>query len=285
MRFIAVLLCVLASSPVGQAAISLSGASTLWTAISGNYDFLADQQTGQPQDDIVGNASNPGFFTAFDDGGTPTNTTDGFLAFRVRLNSQDGNKSSYTGYVWVGVDADTDGSVDAYIRYTGSNNGAGVSIHAPGNDLNTSPSTTSIVATAAVSFPAATYPTYSNYRATTLSDGTSTNIDPNDANTDWYISFMLPFNALVTYLGSQNPSISINENSPLRYIVATSTQANSLNQDLGAIPKSFDGALSWSQLGGFSSFMTGSGQVIPEPSSSLFAMLSGLVLLMRRRRN
>ncbi len=277
--------CLLMCSSLAPAAVTLSSASTLWTAINGNYDYLADQQTGQPSDDIVGNAANPGFFTAFDDAGTPSQT-DGFLAFRVRMNAQQsGNGTSYTGYVWVGVDADMDGTVDAYIRHTGGASGA-TSIHHPGNDLNNSPSTTSIVATAAVSYSNSNNPTHYNYRAVTTNDSPSINIDPNDKGaTDWYVSFQLEFSGLVNYLSSQNPSISINQNSPLRYIVATSTQGNSLNQDLGGVPKTYDGTQTWSQLGGFSSFMTGSGQVIPEPSSSLFAMLSGLVLLMRRRRS
>jgi len=83
-----------------------------WIAISGNYDYLSDQQTGQPSSDIVGgsggsyNLNDSGFFTNWDPG-TASNT-DGTLGFRVRLDDHDGNNTpAYNGFLWVGIDADT----------------------------------------------------------------------------------------------------------------------------------------------------------------------------------
>jgi hypothetical protein len=57
--------------------------------------------------------------------------------------------------------------------------------------------------------------------------------------------------------------VAIDQRSPLRYVVATSTQANSLNEDLNGIPRNFVASLTWQQLGGLSA----SAAPVPEPES------------------
>lgn len=104
-------------SPTLSAAIPINGpSSTAWVSLGANYDFLGDQQTGSASSDIVGTASNPGFFTTFDGGGTPS-LTDGFLGFRIRLDAAGGTNSSikFDRYLWLGIDADQSGSVDVFL--------------------------------------------------------------------------------------------------------------------------------------------------------------------------
>lgn len=256
----------------------------MWTVVPSNdsFDFLRDQQTGQYADDIVGTATNPGFMTRFDGQATPE-TTDDFIAYRVRLNQSSGTQ--YTGYAWVGVDANNDGGLDAFIRYGGGGGNFNVEIRAPGTGLNNSPSTTTISATAAISYDLTINSSYVNYRLATIGDkSTMLNVDPGDTQTDAYLSFQLPFMNLVNFLQTKN--ITITKDSVLRYILATSTQDNSLNQDLGAVPKLTKAMESqtWSVLGGLSGGITSTG-VIPEPSTSLLAMIASAALLLRRKRN
>src|SRR5688572_3680225 len=59
-------------------------------------DFFIDQQTGQTTSDIVGDATNAGFYTAFDG----TN-----VYYRVRLGATDrsGANAAFRGLFWIGI--------------------------------------------------------------------------------------------------------------------------------------------------------------------------------------
>jgi hypothetical protein len=259
-----------------------------WVAISGNYDYLSDQQTGQPSSDIVGgsggsyNAYDAGFFTHWDPG--TASSTDGTLGFRVRLDDHDGNNTpAYNGFLWVGIDADTNGSIDAFIGVDKQGNSSKISIYDAGSDPNISPSTTSIAKTAYYSTDAISGTNYSYREVNFANDGGTTNdiTTSTSGDTDYYISFTVDFGRLVTFLNTQG--ISANDSTPMRYIVATATQGQSLNQDLGQLPKNFDGTQTWEQLGGFSPTMTATGTVVPEPSTMLLGV-TALPFLFRRRR-
>ena len=272
-----VFLCL---APWAQAAITVSDASAFWSPLPGNYDYLSDQQTGQTQGDIVGSATDPGFFIAFNNNGAAS-STDGTLGFRVRFDNFGGNTNnpSFDRVAWVGIDANIDGSIDAFVGLNRQGNNSEIGIYLPGNDLNTSPSTTSIASTPYVTY-ALTSQNY-NYRAVdyVTDGGTINDLTPSSSgDPDYYASFMIPFADLVTFLGTK--SIAVNDTTPLRYIVATSTQTNSLNQDLGGVNGSINSSTSWQDLNAF----TPSGAV-PEPSSALSALSSlAAFLLLRRRR-
>ena len=65
----------------------------------------------------------------------------------------------------------------------------------------------------------------------------------------------------------------INQNSTFSYVVATATQANSLNQDLNGVGGSYDGNATWSTLGVISDPLTAGAIPVPEPSAALASAL------------
>lgn len=109
---------------------------------------------------------------------------------------------------------------------------------------------------------------YSWTQVTTTIDptvGSATDLD-GGGQADYFLSFSVPSNDLVTQLGLKNLS-GFNQNSSLSYVIATSTQGNSLNQDLSGVPKTYDNNSSWASLGAVSVPYTAAGSVVPEPGS------------------
>jgi MYXO-CTERM domain-containing protein len=94
---------------------------------------------------------------------------------------------------------------------------------------------------------------------------------------DYYVSFMVPFQSVVSFLA--NESIAITDQTPMRYISATATQTSSLNQDLGGIDdKNYNPSDPWN-------FSDPKPLVVPEPSSGILALGSlAAALFIRRRR-
>ncbi len=277
-------LCVLALPLSAAAAISLSAATPLWVSLGNNFDFLDDQQTGAKAGDIVGNGPNPGFLTSFDPEGAASNK-DGILSFRVRLDDAGGNTANpqFDRVLWVGIDADVNGSIDVFVGVSRSGSTNSLGVYAPGSGANTSPSTTTINST----------PYYSetlsslnyDYRQVGAGDG-GTTIDltsTTSGDVDWYVSFRVPFNSVTAFLDQPSVGIHITDTSPLRYISATSTQANSLNQDLGGVNGGVNSSTTWEVLGGFTPVVYASGKPVPEPESLLLAGLAALSLTPRRR--
>jgi hypothetical protein len=276
-------LCLFA--PLAQGAISLSSSSNLWTSLGANYDFLSDQQTGAKAGDIVGDGDNSGFFTSYDPG-TAVSDKDGILSFRVRLDDAGGNANApqFDRVLWIGMDADLNGSIDVFLGVNRSGSVSSLGIHAPGPGDNVSPNTTTI--------SSAPYYTESlsglnyDYRPVGVGDG-GTTIDLTDTTTgdvDWYVSFQVPFTSVTAFLDALPEPIDLTNASQLRYIVATSTQANSLNQDLGGIQGSLNSATTWEDLGGFTTVINPSGSPIPEPGACILMATASLMLYRRRRR-
>jgi len=292
MRYLTVAIGIISCLAVSQAFGTINVVSDTgtggWISISGNYDYLSDQQTGQPSSDIVGgsggsfNLYDSGFFTNWDPG-TASNT-DGTLGFRVRLDDHDGNNTpAYNGFLWVGIDADTNGSIDVFAGVDKQGNSSKIAIYDAGSGLNNSPSTTTIAQNSYDSTDAVSGTNYSYRAVNYLNDGGTTNdiTTGTSGDIDYYISFTVDFGQLVAFLNTQG--ISINDSTPMRYVLATATQGQSLNQDLGQLPKNFDGVQTWEQLGGFSPTMTATGSLVPEPSTMLLGACAVPFLLRRRR--
>lgn len=271
-------------APVAKALpITIDSPTTSWTIFtlaSGNpMDFLGDQQTGQSESDIIGNSGHPGVYYHFDNNGVASHT-DGNLYFRVRTG-RDQNPAGFQNVLFVGILADAGDSIDLFIGYDG---GAGqIKIWWAGNGTNVSPNTTTINSpTNQVFFPVNS----SNYHwapvNSTIQPGlTSTDINA-DGFTDYFLSFMIPFQSVVNEL-ARAVSINITDQTALRFVIATATQQNSLNQDLGGVQGGVNSAQTWTQLGATSPPISLGGPPppigdVPEPGT--WAMLgAGLAFL------
>jgi hypothetical protein len=275
----------LGAGGTGARAAFINDPTTFWRpVIYGSApltDPVNDQQTGSFEGDLVANSSNPLFYTRFDDAGTPS-TTDGTLGFRVRVGG-DANPPGFKSTFFVGIDANSNGSLDLFVGVGNSGSSDAIGMWNPGTSANTSPSTTSIVSPPFQTF-AETATNY-HFAAVTLTlDPTATTLDVGaGGQTDFFLSFSLPFNALVTRLNSVVPGF--NENTPVRYVVATATQDNSLNQDIGGITGGTNSTSTFTQLGIISNPTTA--LIVPEPSGYVLMAtgLAGLAGLRLRRRH
>jgi hypothetical protein len=286
--------CLLFSVAASNAAIiSIGGSSSNWNSLGANYDFLADQQTGDPASDIVGNADNPGFFTAFDNNNDSASLTDGNLAFRIRLDDHGGSNSNiaFGRNLWVGIDADLSGSIDAYLGLNMQGSTQEMGIFSPGSDLNTSPNTTSVDSAPTAPYSYTPGASNYNYRAVnfTTDGGTTNDIGAgNKAEPDYYVSFLVPFGDIAAFLTAAMPlkfngSTPFTENTPIRYVLGTSTQSNSFNQDLGGVNGQVNSSTTWTDLGGFTPTITPSGAV-PECSAALLAFVGSVLTFGFKRR-
>jgi hypothetical protein len=254
-----------AAVPALAVPIDTSSSTTGWTALSYPSllpDYPNDQRTGIPEADIVGDTANPAFYTRFDDAGTPS-TTDGNLAFRVRVGS-DKNPAGFDHFMGVGLDANNDGALDIFLAVENSGNPDRVGIFDAGSGANTSPSTTTIVSTALFSYSLSV--SNFSFLAVSLSldpTGTTTDVDA-DGDTDYYVTFVVPFADVVNALAAQG--ISVTDQTALRAVVGSSTQPNSLNQDLGGPNGGTDDTQTWAALGALTNAF--SANPVPEPGTA-----------------
>jgi len=265
---LAALLCCV--STASGAPIVIDGPTTDWTAISYPLmvpDFNDDEQTGDTESDIVGDSLRAALYIQFDDGGTPGDLTDGNIAFRLRVGAEK-NPAGFSRFAAVGMDADRDGAIDIFIGVSNQGSGDRIEIYNSGPGANTSPNTTTIVS---VSPTPITYSeTASDYDWSAIDAA----IEPGesdfdldaDGNTDYFLSWLVPFNDIVIHL-SNAFGIDIEEDSPVLYVVGTSTQDNALNQDLGGPDGGTTSTETWEALGAVSDPVTPTGTIVPEPSS------------------
>jgi hypothetical protein len=226
-------------------AINLSGPTTSWVAVqpagTNQFDFIDDEQANNDEGDLVGNSTHPMFYLQFDPVGITSNT-DGTLAFRVRIAGDTGSPASGFGRnLFLGVDANGDGRIDLFIgvNRTGSNNQ--LWILSPGTGTNDSPATTTIDnANPLKTIPIVTTGTGQNFDYREVTNG-PTGTDPNATNTnlfgstpDYFVSFSVPFQDVVNALTSVGIT-GVTDQSAIRFVIATATQENSLNQDIGGV--------------------------------------------------
>jgi hypothetical protein len=191
---------LVASNPATFGAIPLNSPTTDWTAVSyvgsARTDYINDEQTGINESDLVGSAV----------GVTPVQTAfyfdyDGLLiGFRVRVDG-DSNPPGFTGAIWVGLMLDAGDSVDLFAGIIDKGPTEEIGFYSPGPGANVSPSTTTIEDDDAIfSQPMSS----SNYLYTPVTVGVTGN-DPvtggtadvgADGNTDYFATWVLPFNEL-----------------------------------------------------------------------------------------
>jgi len=258
--------------------IVLNSPTTDWYAItyvgSSRTDYLHDEQTGINESDLVGSAV----------GASPVQTAFYFdydpvsneIAFRVRVDG-DSNPPGFTGAIWVGFLFDTGDSIDLFTGHIDKNSRNEIGFYHPGTGSNTSPSTTSIDDDTPIYSEAATS---SNFLWTAVTVGPSGN-DPvsggtndigGDGKTDYFATWKFPFSRLESAaLAAGNHTITAN--STFRFVVGTSEQSNSMNQDLNGISGNTTSSLTFSALGAVSPTVSPSGGIVPEPQTA--AMLIG----------
>jgi len=248
-------------------------------------DFFNDQQTGQGGSDIVGDATNPGFYSAFD--GTS-------LYYRVRLGATDtsGQNIAFGGLFWIGIDANSDGALDLFVGVNNQGNNSLLQFQSPGSGANNSPSTTTIGTSLAQYRIAESASNFLYTSVSTVYQPGLTNTDLNtDGNTDSFLTFRIPFagvSGTATLQGALAgiAGKSVTVSTPLSYVIATSTQQNSLNQDIGGLPQTFDGTQTWQALGGITAPLNLDGTVagapplapVPEPATWLQLSSGGAAL-------
>jgi hypothetical protein len=147
-----------------------------------------------------------------------------------------------------------------------------------------SPTSTSVSTTA--------YKTYEigssnyNYRPVDYeTDGGTTNdLNPGPkGEPDYYLSVLVNFSDIVAYLSGME--IEVTDQSAMRFVSATSTQGNKLNQDIGGVRGDENAGVSWSGSGALTKTVTANGiAVVPEPAAATVLMLGSVIPMLRRRR-
>ena len=263
---------------IGQ--LIINSPTTLWEPIlpasTNQADYFNDEKTGRPESDLVGNGTHPAAYLKFDNARTPS-LTDGTLGFRVRVGSDTPQAGTFDSVLFFGIDGNNDGALDLFVGADNKSGGTkAIKIWDAGTGLNISPNTTTVATPTSQKVYSETSLNFDFSQVSLTIDPTATVFDLDaDGSTDRFISFSVPFADVVSEM-SRLAGIAVNENSSLRYVVATSTQANSLNEDFNGIPMNFNGALTWEQLGGMSA-----GLQVPEPGAGVLSVL-GLVVLAGR---
>lgn len=277
-----------------QSVISVADTTgwTSWVTKSGAImqDPAADQQTGQGQDDFVGDATYAGFQQK---AGT-LNGVDTVM-FRTRFNKFDGtNQWGNGGNLGLGLDLDGNGTIElVMVMSENSGNAANrtrtITFATPGSGANDGPSTTtwSFPTQTAITLTAYTgsNPTTADYSLVQATDGSNFSGTP-DAWLTFGISFANLQNAIrqwakgptgqaAGYWNSGNTLYNLTYNSTIAYIGYTTQQTNALNQDLFGTTGNTTATISFTQLGAVTPPMDAYGRV-PEPAT--YAQLGAFLL-------
>jgi hypothetical protein len=248
----------LAGSGLAQAATTDLTGNSAWTALlkGTRFDPFTDTQAQKAGTEIVGDVDHASFYYNYDDGGTAGVVGDDILSMRIRIGDE--TKSSHSAYVFVGIDADEDGQLDAFVS-----SGAGkTELWVPGSDSNTSPNTTDIASSASIIYTQDA----SNYDFAVVSALNDTDWSGNDdlngdTQTDVFVSFTVTIGDLATVLASKG--ISFDAATGLRFVSLSATQTNALNSDFNGIDDGtlYDWDLSYAELGLFTPTVTSTGLI------------------------
>lgn len=292
---------LIATATIASATIDLTGSSG-WVGIIN--DVATDQQTGQGEGDIIGSGSQSAFYKAYDDGGTTSDLSDDYIAFRIRV-AADSDSSGWNTYGLVGLDIYGDGDIDIFVSV--SNNGD-IEFLNPGTGANDSPSTTSANYYSTYMYGTdANISTYFLFEAVTstndaaVSSGGTTDLGGDKVSTDYFFSYQVSVSSLITALegityANTGVTETITENTSISFIAATSNQGNAFNQDLAGSDgdvyeyeknNNASADYSWATLGAASEIYTAAGTTpVPEPAAyALFFGFGSLAFVINRRKN
>jgi hypothetical protein len=288
-RHILLLSFALVLPAAAPAAVIVNAPTTSWLGVSLEsgqpLDYFVDQQTGSPEADIAGTVITTGFFIWYDDDGSAAPNA-GTMGFRVRLGADLPQPGQFNSAVFVGIDANGDGALDLFVGADNRGSTDLLKIWNAGSGANLSPSTTSVSSPAGQKTYTLTSANYHFAPVSATIDPLTSSYDLNgDGNTDFLLSFTIPFADIVSE-ASRLRGMTITRDTPLRYVIMTSQQDNAFNQDLGGVQGGVNSASTWSQLGAVSTPMTPEGSAVPEPDGKLtgIAGLAAILAGVWRRR-
>jgi hypothetical protein len=209
-------------------------------------DFLADQATGQGADDFVVN----GIYIKYA-------LVNGVQTQFVRAVFTNYQSKGFGGNFKVGTDANADGAIDIVYGVIDSGANRGIGFQVPTTGAVTPGSTSLGTVTNVTAFSS------TNYSYTTL------DFNPSYAS----LTFAVSFSSVQSALAAQG--INVTENTFLRNIYFTATNAGAVNQDIFGV-SGINNTLRFDSGGGFTEYQsfTGAIPVIPEPSTYGFIMMS-----------
>ena len=270
-------LCLAAGA--GAVPIVPNGSTADWTPIfypSATPDAADDQSTGVTEADIVGDLTHAALYANFDDAGTPS-LTDGNLGFRVRIGTEQ-NPVGFSQVLAIGIDADPNPDIDLFLLVDNQGQNR-IAIFDPGTGANTAPDNTTISATGTTYVEGPGNYDWSPVDATIDPLASSFDVDA-DGQTDYFLSFVVPLQAVVDALAA-NGVTGVDESTALGFVVGTSTQANSFNQDLAGPTGGVNSSSGWGVLGAVSSPTAPSAMPEPDSASLLGLGLAALACLRR----
>ncbi len=243
----------------------LSG-KTGWTPLMYGtaMDPGGDMQANAASTDLVGDSIHPLLYMSYNNMGTAgvANEADDVLSFRLRVSSP--NSAGNFGAISIlGLDVNLDGRMDTYLSVNDTPQGVFITIYDPGTQANNSPSTTSITPYQTITATAATYQFTAVSSASDPDWDNNTDID-GGGKVDQFVSFSLGFDSVKQALARPNvpgnpaAGIVINQTTPMRFVLMTMTNTNSINGDIGGIVGGNTSTLTWEQLGAFSPVVSAS---------------------------
>ncbi len=232
--------------------IDLTGKDGWMTLMTGTaFDPGRDQQAQKATTDLIGDATHGVLYGAYDDKGT-TSDSDDEVGYRIRIGGPD-SAGSFSSVILIGVDADLNGDIDLFITIEDEENG--IKLWNPGSGANTSPNTTT------TSYGGREFSLAGSYDFSLVAESNDpdwdTNTDLNSYNgPDYFVTFKIPFADIKAELAEDvtgNPGgIAITKDSPMQYVLGTSTQTNAFNSDIGGINGDINSSLTYEELGAFS---------------------------------
>ncbi len=219
--------------------------SSNWVPVlkGANFDPTADLQIEEAID-LIGNDSNTLMYMYYENKDTPSNSSDDELMIRVRTGKNTLDSSgNFDGYLWMGMDVDKDGDLDIFLMLTGNMGTEKLIVYNAGSGDNNSPNSTTI--SNAVAITSFNPENDLNIGTVESIDGTDSALDGETNQKDYYVTFKFNFDDFISIanakpLTNEDRNVStidggagFTKNTQIRYMIATATNTNTLNGDIG----------------------------------------------------
>lgn len=230
------------------------------------------------ENEIIGDATNHGFYVNFDDGGTESATdgTDGTLFFRLRVSGLKNLSKGYEGYTYIGLDLNGDYALDFFLRASVDTIAL---VEATG--ATDSPAAG---ASATDTFSVATDSTNFSVATVASIDGSPSDLDGAGGD-DYFISFSVDFDWIVQAANDLLGITDFDDTQGIGFVASTASKNNLFDSDIAGVT-GIDVNSTFEEVGAFADPVTAGGTAVPEPSSYAFLLsfVAGATVLFRRRR-